>query len=101
VQLNVQCGGMETLAMVYLQIHLQLGSNSNGMKFSNIYFHDDITITGDDITLIGCNVGSTTSGTKTITISSAANKTIVQGCRTEASISDSGTNTTLLGNHIF
>jgi hypothetical protein len=72
------------------------GFTMNLVKFSN-----DVTLTASDITLSMCKVGNTTLGTKTVTINGTADKTTIIGCRTEASISDSGTNTTLLGNNLI
>jgi len=69
----------------------------------NWYIWDTpITITGDDNTIASSKIGQTTWGwTNTITINAAADRTIVNGCRTDAAISDSGTWSVLTWNVVY
>lgn len=78
-----------------------LGTDAKGMKFTNIYFVDSVTVNDDEVSFVNCQVGNTNGGGKTITINAAKEKTIIMATRTETDIVDNGTNTVLLGNLLF
>lgn len=78
-----------------------IGTNAIGMKFTNVYFNDSVTVNDDEISFVNCQVGNTNAGSKTITINAAIEKTIIMATRTEADIVDNGTSTVLLGNLLF
>lgn len=71
------------------------------INISNVSFTSGVIISGDNITLTACKIGSVNAGAKTITIQATADKTILVGNRTEAAISDSGTNTSSNNNLLF
>jgi len=70
-------------------------------RFDNITFTENVTITGNNVSLVNCLAGSTTAGAKTITVNNTANRTILVGNRTEAAIVDNGISTEKTANSIF
>jgi hypothetical protein len=75
--------------------------NNNKMIMVNCRFSDSVDVNGDDNKISNCNIGTVTSGTKTITVNATANNTIITNCSTEAAISDSGTGTIKVNNVLF
>jgi len=76
---------------------LTSASGFNQNLISNCNITGAVTITGNDCTMTGCKVGADAGGgAVTITIAEAANRTNVIGCRGDAIISDSGTDTAIV-----
>jgi hypothetical protein len=78
-----------------------IGGTYNNQKIVNCRFSNNLTLTGDNISVINCNIGSVTSGSYTIIVNATSDKTILMGNRTEAAISNSGTNTEMQNNILF
>ena len=99
-------------------------TSGNSIKFSNCTFgvsgdNRTIILSGNNIVLEGCTIfgnlvisgnfnkvsncyiGSTASGTKTITINSGATKNSILNCTTEVAIVDNGTGTNILISNTF
>jgi hypothetical protein len=75
-------------------------SNCTGAIINTSNFTDDVTIDGTNITISDSNIGSITSGTKTITVSSGADNAILTNCRTEDDISYQS-DTVIVNNLLF
>jgi len=71
-------------------------------RFVNCTIRGAVSDAGDDNSWIGCQVGADAGGgSNTITITAAANRTIVDGTRTDAAISDAGSGTVLGDNVVY
>ncbi len=75
--------------------------SASNVSFENCTFVGGLIISGDNISIVNCKVGAVNGGTKTITVQATADKTILIGNRTEAAISDSGSNTSSNNNLLF
>jgi hypothetical protein len=80
---------------------LTINSNNTGVLLNNCRIFGRVNINGKLCKISNCYIGTTTAGSKTITISSTADKTTLIGNTTEAIILDGGTNTQMLVNNIF
>lgn len=82
---------------------ITIDSNTQHNLFTNCKFGPKtITVNGDDNVFTGCMVGANTGGgTGTFSIGAGADRTIMTGCQTDAAISDSGTDTSGIGNVVY
>ena len=71
-------------------------------NITNSTINGAISISGNDTTISSSKIGADGGGgALTITVASGANRTIINGCRTDAAISDSGTDTVGIGNVVY
>jgi len=88
---NVICNGF---------FDIDLGAINNSVCNSTMI--GGVKVDANDNTITGCQIGDDAGGgSNTITVTSNSNRTIISGCRTDAAILDSGTDTTTGTNVVY